>query len=46
LYGMKSLDLASYTFAILGVALVALIASAVPAGRAASVDALSALRSD
>jgi predicted permease len=46
LYGMKSLDLASYSFAIAGVVLVALLASAVPAGRAASVDPLSALRSD
>jgi predicted permease len=44
LYGMKSLDIASYMFAILGVALVALLASAVPAGRAASVDPLKALR--
>jgi ABC-type antimicrobial peptide transport system permease subunit len=44
LYGMKSLDIASYMFAILGVALVALLASAVPAGRAARVDPLSALR--
>ena len=46
LYGMGVLDPASYAFAILGVALVALIASAVPAGKAASVDALCALRSD
>lgn len=46
LYGMTSLDLASYSFAIVGVVLVALSASAVPAGRAASVDPLSALRSD
>jgi predicted permease len=46
LYGMKSLDIASYMFAILGVAIVALFASAVPAGRAASVDPLSALRAD
>ena len=46
LYGMKSLDIASYMFAILGVAFVALLASAVPAGRAASVDPLIALRSD
>jgi len=41
---MKSLDFASYMFAILGVALEALLASAVLAGRAASVDPLSALR--
>jgi predicted permease len=44
LYGMKSLDAASYAFAIVGVALVALLASAVPAGRAANVDPTSALR--
>ncbi|NYF80948.1 ABC transporter permease [Granulicella arctica] len=44
LYGMKSLDAASYMFAIVGVALVALLASAVPAGRAASVNPTSALR--
>jgi len=44
LYGMKPLDLESYLFAILGVALVALLASAVPAGRAASVNPTSALR--
>jgi ABC-type antimicrobial peptide transport system permease subunit len=46
LYGMKPLDLASYAFAVLGVALVALLASAVPAGRAASVNPSSALRAD
>jgi ABC-type antimicrobial peptide transport system permease subunit len=44
LYGMKSLDAASYSFAIVGVALVALLASAVPAGRAANVNPTSALR--
>lgn len=44
LYGMKPLDMASYMFAIGGVALVALLASVVPAGRAANVDLLSALR--
>lgn len=44
LYGMKSLDAASYAFAIVGVALVALVASVVPAGRAASVNPTSALR--
>ena len=46
LYGMKPLNLASYLFAIGGVALVALLASAVPASRAASVDPSSALRAD
>lgn len=44
LYGMKSLDSVSYAFAIAGVALVALLASAVPAGRAANVDPTNALR--
>jgi predicted permease len=44
LYGMKSLDAASYAFAIAGVALVALLASAVPASRAANVSPTSALR--
>jgi predicted permease len=44
LYGMKSLDAVSYAFAILGVALVALLASAVPASRAANVNPVSALR--
>jgi predicted permease len=44
LYGMKSLDGASYAFAIAGVALVALVASAAPAGRAANVNPTIALR--
>jgi ABC-type antimicrobial peptide transport system permease subunit len=46
LYGMKSLDMASYAFAIIGVAVVSLLSSAVPAGRAASIDPMRALRSD
>ena len=46
LYGLTPLDPGSYVFAILGVAVVALAASAVPAGRAASVDPLRALRSE
>ena len=46
LYEMKPLDLASYIFAVAGVALVALLASAVPASRAASVNPSSALRAD
>ncbi|HEY9138279.1 MAG TPA: ABC transporter permease, partial [Terriglobus sp.] len=46
LYGMKALDVTSYLFAITGVALVALLASAVPARRAASVDPLEALRAE
>jgi predicted permease len=44
LYGMTSLDAASYLSAIAGVALVALLASALPAGRAASGNPTSALR--
>jgi len=44
LYGMKALDAESYAFAIVGVALVALLASAVPAGRAANVNPTRALR--
>lgn len=46
LFGLKSLDPASYAFAVAGVALVALLASAVPARRAASVDPSRALRAD
>jgi len=46
LYGMKALDITSYLFAIMGVVLVALLASVVPAGRAASVDPLKALRTE
>lgn len=46
LYGMKALDMTSYFFAIMGVVLVALLASVVPAGRAASVDPLRALRAE
>jgi predicted permease len=46
LYGVRPLDPWSYVLAMLGVALVALLASAVPAGRAASVDPSRALRAD
>jgi predicted permease len=46
LYGMTALDAASYLLAIAGVIVVALFASAVPAGRAASVDPLRALRAE
>jgi predicted permease len=46
LYGVKSLDAVSYLAAVLGVAVVALAASAVPAGRAASVDPMRALRTE
>jgi predicted permease len=44
LYGVTALDWVSYAFAVGGVAAVALAASAVPAGRAASVDPMTALR--
>lgn len=44
LYGMKPLDLTSYAAAIAGVACVALLASAVPASRAAGVNPTEALR--
>jgi predicted permease len=46
LYGVKPLDLTSYIFAIVGVAVVALTASGLPARRAGSVDPSSALRAD
>ena len=46
LYGVKPLDAVSYLLAVSGVALVALVASAVPAGRAAGVDPMRALRSE
>jgi ABC-type antimicrobial peptide transport system permease subunit len=46
LYGVKSLDAVSYLLAVIGVAGVALAASVVPAGRAASVEPLLALRTE
>ena len=46
LYGVKPLDVASYLLAVAAVAGVALAASAVPAGRAASVDPMRALRTE
>ena len=46
LYGVKPLDAVSYLLAVMGVALVALAASAMPAARAASVDPMRALRSE
>ena len=46
LYGVKPLDAVSYGLAVAGVTVVALAASAVPAGRAASVDPLKALRTE
>jgi ABC-type antimicrobial peptide transport system permease subunit len=46
LYGVKPLDGASYLLAVIGVTSVALAASALPAWRAASVEPLSALRTE
>lgn len=46
LYGLKPLDAVSYLLAVAGVAMVALVASAVPAGRAATVDPMTALRAE
>jgi predicted permease len=46
LYGVQPLDALTYVFAILGVAVVAFVASAVPASRAASIDPLKALRTE
>jgi predicted permease len=46
LYGVKPFDAVSYLLAVLGVAIVALAASAVPAGRAASVNPLTALHTE
>ncbi len=46
LYGVKPLDVFTYALAVVGVALVALGASASPASRAASIDPLKALRTE
>ncbi len=46
LYGVKPLDGVTYVFALLGLAIVALAATALPARRAASVDPLKALRAE
>ena len=46
LYGVKPLDALNYLLAMLGVAVVALAASAAPARRAASVDPMKALRTE
>jgi predicted permease len=46
LYGVKPLDALTYLLAVAGVTLVALAATAVPAGRAASVDPMRALRTE
>jgi ABC-type antimicrobial peptide transport system permease subunit len=46
LYGVKPLDALTYVFAIVGLTVVALVASAAPASRAASVNPLKALRTE
>ncbi|HEX6497088.1 MAG TPA: ABC transporter permease [Acidobacteriaceae bacterium] len=46
LYGVKPEDAATFAFAVLGIALVAIGASMIPARRAANVDPLTALRSE
>ncbi len=46
LYGVRPLDAFTYALAVAGVTLVALVSSAVPAGQAASVDPLKALRTE
>jgi len=46
LYGVNPLDPATYLLAVAGVAAVALAASAVPAGRAATIDPIKALRTE
>lgn len=46
LYGVQALDAVSYALAIAGIAAVALAASTIPAGRAASVNPLQSLRAE
>lgn len=46
LYGVKPFDALSYVLAMLGVAMVAAVASLIPANRAASVNPLNALRAE
>jgi predicted permease len=46
LYGVKPYDAVSFVFAVVGVAVVAIAASMIPARRAAGIDLLTALRSE
>lgn len=46
LYGVRPLDALTYALAVAGVTLVALVSSATPAGKAASVDPMKALRTE
>ena len=46
LYGVKPYDAMSYVLAVVAVVLVAVVASAIPARRAASVEPLTALRAE
>jgi len=46
LYGIQPLDGVTYLFAITAVAAVALVASVIPASRAASVDPMRTLRAE
>jgi ABC-type antimicrobial peptide transport system permease subunit len=46
LYGVRPLDGLSYAIAVLGLTVVAVVASAVPARRAAAIEPLTALRAE
>jgi ABC-type antimicrobial peptide transport system permease subunit len=46
LYGVKPNDAATFAVAVLGIVVVAMAASMIPARRAANVDPLTALRSE
>jgi ABC-type antimicrobial peptide transport system permease subunit len=46
LYGVKPDDAMTFALAVMGIALIAIGASMIPARRAASIDPLTALRSE